>query len=97
MFAGLCHIQEELSFSQMSTTIQKQLSLASSNFNDMYMSFQLPAVENCLFCGGSLCAEQPAHSTVFTLHGAFSFMIDYLRFYVPLKNISLIRRRHHCR
>jgi hypothetical protein len=24
-------------------------------------------------------------------------LIDYLRFYVPLKNISLIRRRHHCR
>jgi hypothetical protein len=23
--------------------------------------------------------------------------IDYLRFYVPLKNISLIWRRHHCR
>jgi hypothetical protein len=24
-------------------------------------------------------------------------LIDYLRFYVPLKNISLIWRRHHCR
>jgi hypothetical protein len=24
-------------------------------------------------------------------------MIDYLRFYVPLKNFSLIWRRHHCR
>jgi hypothetical protein len=25
------------------------------------------------------------------------WLIDYLRFYVPLKNISLIWRRHHCR
>jgi hypothetical protein len=24
-------------------------------------------------------------------------LIDYLRFYVPLKNFSLIWRRHHCR
>jgi hypothetical protein len=71
MFAGLCHGPEVLSFGQMSTTFQKQLSLASNNFNDMYMSFQLPSVDNCLFCGGSLYAEQPAHSTVFTLRGAF--------------------------
>jgi hypothetical protein len=27
----------------------------------------------------------------------FDWLIDYLRFYVPLKNISLIWRRHHCR
>jgi hypothetical protein len=27
------------------------------------------------------------------MHG----LIDYLRFYVPLKNFSLIWRRHHCR
>jgi hypothetical protein len=26
-----------------------------------------------------------------------NWLIDYLRFYVPLKNISLIWRRHHCR
>jgi hypothetical protein len=25
-----------------------------------------------------------------------SWLIDYLRFYVPLKNFSLIWRRHHC-
>jgi hypothetical protein len=25
------------------------------------------------------------------------WLIDYLRFYVPLKNFSLILRRHHCR
>jgi hypothetical protein len=25
------------------------------------------------------------------------WLIDYLRFYVPLKNFSLIWRRHHCR
>ena len=25
------------------------------------------------------------------------WLIDYLRFYVPLKNISLVWRRHHCR
>jgi hypothetical protein len=25
------------------------------------------------------------------------WLIDYLRFYAPLKNISLIWRRHHCR
>jgi hypothetical protein len=27
----------------------------------------------------------------------FDWLIDYLRFYVPVKNISLIWRRHHCR
>jgi hypothetical protein len=27
----------------------------------------------------------------------FCGLIDYLRFYVPLKNFSLICRRHHCR
>jgi hypothetical protein len=27
----------------------------------------------------------------------FDWLIDYLGFYVPLKNISLIWRRHHCR
>jgi hypothetical protein len=27
----------------------------------------------------------------------FRGLIDYLLFYVPLKNISLIWRRHHCR
>jgi hypothetical protein len=27
----------------------------------------------------------------------FTFKIDYLRFYVPLKKFSLIWRRHHCR
>ena len=27
----------------------------------------------------------------------FDWLIDYLRFYVPLKNFSLIWRRHHCR
>jgi hypothetical protein len=25
------------------------------------------------------------------------WLIDYLRFYVPLKNLSLIWKRHHCR
>jgi hypothetical protein len=30
-------------------------------------------------------------------HRGFYWLIDYLRFYVPLKNISLIWRRHHCR
>jgi hypothetical protein len=25
------------------------------------------------------------------------WLIDYLQFYVPLKNVSLIWRRHHCR
>jgi hypothetical protein len=25
------------------------------------------------------------------------WLVDYLRFYVPLKNISLLWRRHHCR
>jgi hypothetical protein len=28
---------------------------------------------------------------------SIGWLIDYLRFYVPLKNISLIWRRHHCR
>jgi hypothetical protein len=28
---------------------------------------------------------------------SFYWLIDYLLFYVPLKNISLIWRRHHCR
>jgi hypothetical protein len=28
---------------------------------------------------------------------SFSHQIGYLRFYVPLKNFSLIWRRHHCR
>jgi hypothetical protein len=28
---------------------------------------------------------------------ALTGLIDYLRFYVPLKNFSLIWRRHHCR
>jgi hypothetical protein len=26
-----------------------------------------------------------------------AWLLDYLRFYVPLKNISIIWRRHHCR
>jgi hypothetical protein len=31
------------------------------------------------------------------VNGMCIWLIDYLRFYVPLKNFSLIRRRHHCR
>ena len=33
------------------------------------------------------------------LYNSFNFdwLIDYLQFYVPLKNFSLIWRRHHCR
>jgi hypothetical protein len=32
-----------------------------------------------------------------TMRDEFDRLIDYLRFYVPLKNCSLIWRRHHCR
>jgi hypothetical protein len=32
-----------------------------------------------------------------TFHTWRVVLIDYLRFYVPLKNFSLIWRRHHCR
>jgi hypothetical protein len=32
-----------------------------------------------------------------TFHGLIDWLINYLRFYVPLKNISLIWRRHHYR
>jgi hypothetical protein len=32
-----------------------------------------------------------------TLHGLVNWLIDWLRFYVPLKNFSLIWRRHHYR
>jgi hypothetical protein len=34
---------------------------------------------------------------MYTFVYLYSWLIDYLRFYVPLKNISLIWRRHHCR
>jgi hypothetical protein len=30
-------------------------------------------------------------------HWLVDWLIDYLRFYVPLKNFSLVWRRHHCR
>jgi hypothetical protein len=33
----------------------------------------------------------------FLIFLVFLWLIDYLLFYVPLKNISLIWRRHHCR
>jgi hypothetical protein len=32
-----------------------------------------------------------------TCHTYFNWLIDYLLFFVPLKNFSLIWRRHHCR
>jgi hypothetical protein len=35
--------------------------------------------------------------TKFDCNWPAGWLIDYLRFYVPLKNISLIWRRHHCR
>jgi hypothetical protein len=37
-------------------------------------------------------SSMPLHLRMFLV-----WMIDYLLFYVPLKNFSLIRRRHHCR
>jgi hypothetical protein len=33
----------------------------------------------------------------YTIQNLWDWLIDYLLFYVPLKNISLIWRRHHCR
>jgi hypothetical protein len=37
------------------------------------------------------------HYITMFCQGHYDWLIDYLRFYVPLKNFSLIWRRHHCR
>jgi hypothetical protein len=39
----------------------------------------------------------PAHFSFDVLKRLVDWLIDYLGFYVPLKNFSLIWRRHHCR
>jgi hypothetical protein len=36
-------------------------------------------------------------TTMFDFKQNQNWLIDYLRFYIPLKKISLIWRRHHCR
>jgi hypothetical protein len=41
--------------------------------------------------------QWPHQSFAFLWLSLLRRLIDYLRFYVPLKNISLIWRRHHCR
>jgi hypothetical protein len=60
---------------------------------------------------GKSCSQEPLSQKSSDLHEvswhtadsslfkswSLGWLIDYLRFYVPLKNISLIWRRHHCR
>jgi hypothetical protein len=57
-----------------------------------YDCVQMLSLPNCLFNG--VCFF------IWLFHGSFRYLrsgVSFLRFYVPLKNISLIWRRHHYR
>ena len=57
-----------------------------------------PLPQNCQISCNLLCLSREKEIikqvTLFTF---LDWLIDYLRFYVPLKNFSLIWRRHQCR
>jgi hypothetical protein len=50
-----------------------------------------------LSCHGASVLDCPIQTLLTTHDGIWRiYLIDYLRVYVPLKNFSLIWRRHHC-